>query len=86
MKKITLFLTAMLAMSVTINSKTEETTMLPGNAEIVKCPYCGTERVDDITLREHVWSRILVGQQKNCANASKCFSCTKMPKLREVLF
>ena len=28
MKKITLFLTAMLAMSVTINSKTEETTML----------------------------------------------------------
>ena len=41
MKKITLFLTAMLAMSVTINSKTEETTMLPGNAPVQKCPNCG---------------------------------------------
>ena len=46
MKKITLFLTAMLAMSVTINSKTEETTMLPGNAIL-----WDRERVDDITLR-----------------------------------
>lgn len=44
MKKITPLLMVMMAVTVTINSKTEETTMLPGNAEIVKCPYCGTEK------------------------------------------
>lgn len=35
MKKIILLLTVILAMSLTINSKTENTTMIPGNAEII---------------------------------------------------
>ena len=40
----TLFLTVILIISVTMSSKTEEANMLIGNAEIVKCPYCGKEK------------------------------------------
>ena len=44
MKKTVLCLMGILIISVTMSSKTEEANMLIGNAEIVKCPYCGKEK------------------------------------------
>ena len=84
MKKITLFLTAMLAMSVTINSKTEETTMLPGNAEIVKCPYCGTEKelmtlLSGNTFGAEYWSdnKRIAPMLPSVSPVQKCPNCGK---------
>ncbi len=59
--KTILLLMVMLTVSIFINSKTENTTMLVGNAEIVKCPYCGTKKelmslVSGNTFGAEYWS------------------------------
>ena len=84
MKKITLLLFAMLAMTVTVNSKIEETTMLPGNAEIVKCPYCGTEKelmtlLSGNTFGAEYWSdnKRIAPMLPHVSPVQKCPNCGK---------
>ena len=43
-KKTTLCLMVMLAISAIVNSETQDVDTIFGNAEIVKCPYCGTKK------------------------------------------
>ena len=44
MKKTILCLMVMLAISAIVNSETQDVNTIFGNAEIVKCPYCGTKK------------------------------------------
>lgn len=84
MKKIILLLTVILAMSLTINSKTENTTMIPGNAEIVKCPYCGTEKelmtlISGNTFDAEYWSdnKRIAPMLPHVSPVQKCPNCGK---------
>ena len=45
MKKETILcVMVMLTISAIVNSKTQNVNTIFGNAEIVKCPYCGTKK------------------------------------------
>ena len=71
-------------MSLTINSKTENTTMIPGNAEIVKCPYCGTEKelmtlISGNTFDAEYWSdnKRIAPMLPHVSPVQKCPNCGK---------
>ncbi len=83
-KKIALFLMVMLAISLTVNAKTEETNMLIGNAEIVKCPYCGQEKelmalVSGNTFGAQLWSdnKRIAPMLPTVSPIQKCPRCKK---------
>ena len=83
-KKTALFLMVMLAISLMANSKTEETNMLRGNAEIVKCPYCGKEKelmtlVSGNTFGAQFWSdnKRIAPMLPTVSPIQKCPRCKK---------
>lgn len=74
----------MLTVSTIINSKTENTTMIPGNAEIVKCPYCGTEKmlmtlISGNTCGAEYWSdnKRIAPMLPSVSPVQKCPNCKK---------
>ena len=84
MRKITLLVLAILAICLTVNAKIEETTMLPGNAEIVKCPYCGTEKelmtlASGNTFGAEYWSdnKRIAPMLPSVSPVQKCPNCGK---------
>ena len=84
MKKITLLLMAIMAVCVTVNATIEEITMLPGNAEIVKCPYCGTEKELMTLLSGNTFGAVYWSDNKRIAPmlpsvspVQKCPNCRK---------
>lgn len=73
-----------LTVSTIINSKTENTTMIPGNAEIVKCPFCGTEKelmtlISGNTCGAEYWSdnKRIAPMLPSVSPVQKCPECKK---------
>lgn len=74
----------MLTVSLIINSKTENTTMIAGNAKIVKCPYCGTEKelmtlITGNTFGAECWSdnKRIAPMLPYVSPVQKCPNCGK---------
>lgn len=83
-KKTLLCVMVMLTISAIVNSKTQNVNTIFGNAEIVKCPYCGTKKelmniVSGNTIGAVYWSdnKRIAPMLPQASPVQKCPRCKK---------